>query len=328
MYWASDQSQVPRRNAPKTLAQSTNHRPPGIYDRMEHPRERPAENKALGIALILVATLIFALSDAFAKVLVARLPPVEISWIRSMIVIIVTLPVAWHRAGRQIFAPRYPLRQIARGGAITVSSLSFLTGLSFLPLADASAINFIWPIAVTVFSVIFLGEKVGIRRWAATVVGFAGMLLIVRPGSSAFQLAALFPIVAALFWALASIMTRAMTSTDPPETTILWSAIVMALGTTLALPFYWVPPGWQDVGPALVVGIGSAVGHAMIVFAFQQTSASRLAPFAYLQLVWAVLLGYQMFGTIPDRWVFGGAVLIALSGLYTAHRERVRAALP
>jgi drug/metabolite transporter (DMT)-like permease len=206
-----------------------------------------------------------------------------------------------------------------------ISSLAFLTGLSFLPLADASAINFIWPVAVTVFSVIFLHEKVGIRRWGATIVGFAGMLLIIRPGSSAFQLAALFPISAAIFWALASIMTRSMTSTDPPETTIIWSAMVMLAGTTIALPFYWIPPGWQDVGPALIVGIGSALGHALIVFAFQKTSASSLAPFAYLQLVWATLLGYQIFGTVPDLWVLAGAVLIALSGLYTAHRERVRA---
>jgi drug/metabolite transporter (DMT)-like permease len=292
---------------------------------MTPPDHSTAENKPLGIILILMATVIFAFSDAFAKVMVARLPPIEVSWIRSMIVMTVTLPIAWHRAGQRIFTPSYPLRQLARGGAVMISSLAFLTGLSFLPLADASAINFIWPVAVTVFSVIFLHEKVGIRRWGATIVGFAGMLLIIRPGSSAFQLAALFPISAAIFWALASIMTRSMTSTDPPETTIIWSAMVMLAGTTIALPFYWIPPGWQDVGPALIVGIGSALGHALIVFAFQKTSASSLAPFAYLQLVWATLLGYQIFGTVPDLWVLAGAVLIALSGLYTAHRERVRA---
>ena len=100
---------------------------------MTSSSERPAENKPLGIILILIATVIFALSDAFAKVLVVRLPPIEVSWLRSMIVMAVTLPVAWHRAGRQIFTPTYPLRQIARGSAIMISSLAFLTGLSFLP---------------------------------------------------------------------------------------------------------------------------------------------------------------------------------------------------
>lgn len=279
--------------------------------------ERPAENKPLAIALVLITTMIFALSDAVAKLMVAQLPPIEVSWIRSVVVIIITLPVVYWRVGAQVFRPQNPVRQILRGTSVLISSLMFLTGLSYLPLADTSAINFIWPILITVLSVIFLGEKVGIRRVGATLLGFAGMLLIIRPGSSAFQMAAIWPIGAAILWASASVMTRGMTSTDPPETTIFWSALVMLVGTSILLPFYWVTPGWYVLGLGLLVGIGSAVAHALIVFAFERTSASTLAPFAYLQLVWATLLGYFIFNTVPDRWIFAGASLIVISGIYT-----------
>lgn len=287
--------------------------------------ERGAENKPLAIALILLTTVIFALSDAVAKLMVASIPPLEVSWIRSVVVMALTLPVVYWRVGTQVFRPQHPFRQVLRGSAVLGSSLMYLTGLSFLPLADTSAINFIWPILITMFSVVFLGEKVGLRRWAATAVGFIGMLLIVRPGSSAFQAAAIWPIGAAVLWAFASVMTRGMTSTDPPETTIFWSSLVMLVGTTVVLPFYWVTPGWYELGLGLFVGIGSAVAHAMIVFAFERASASTLAPFSYLQLVWASVLGYVMFQTIPDRWILAGSALIVISGIYTVHRERVRA---
>ena len=289
--------------------------------------ERPAENKPLGIALILMTTLVFAFSDAVAKLMVARISPIEVSWIRSVVVILITLPIAYWRAGPAIFRPAHPWRQILRGTAVTLSSLCYLFGLTFLPLADASAINFIWPVLITVLSVVFLGEKVGVRRMLATLLGFVGMVLIIRPGSSTFQMAALFPIGAAVLWALASVMTRSMTSTDPPETTILWSSAVMLVGTSFALPFFWVTPTWQEIALGVIVGFSSAVGHALVVFAYERASASTLAPFAYLQLVWATLLGYLLFSTIPDRWIFAGAGLIVVSGLYTAHRERVRASI-
>jgi drug/metabolite transporter (DMT)-like permease len=284
----------------------------------------PTENQGLGIALVLGASLIFALSDATAKLMVASVSPVEVSWIRSIVVAILTVPAVIWRRGAGVFRTAHPVRQIARGLSVWFSSLLFLTGLSYLPLADTSAINFIWPILITVFSIFLLGEKVGIRRALATLIGFVGMLIIIRPGSSAFQVAAFFPLGAAVLWALASVMTRSMTSTEAPETTIVWSALVMLAGTSLALPWFWTMPTPREIGLGVLVGIGSAFGHAMIIFAYGQAKASTLAPFAYVQLVWATLCGYFIFGTIPDRWIITGAAIIAASGLYTLHRERVR----
>lgn len=286
--------------------------------------EAASETRGFGIALVLASTLIFALSDATAKLLVATVSPLEASWLRCVVVAALTVPAVIWRCGMGVFRTAHPVRQTLRAGSVLFSSLLFLTGLSYLPLADASAINFIWPILITVFSVLLLGEKVGIRRAAATLIGFVGMLIIVRPGSSAFDIAALFPLGAAVLWALASVMTRGMMATEPPETTIVWSALVMLVGTTLVLPFYWVMPTWSEIGLGVLVGTGAAVGHAMVIFAYGRANASTLAPFAYVQLVWATACGYLFFGAIPDRWILIGAAIIAMSGIYTIHRERVR----
>lgn len=291
---------------------------------MNQPASPPADNRRLGIILVLIASVIFAVSDATGKLMVATLPPLEASWIRSVVVVLITVPVVLWRRGVAALRTSHPFIQIGRAMSVWISSLLFLTGLSYLPLAETSAINFIWPLLITVFSVLLLGEKVGIRRAMATLVGFIGMLIIVRPGSSAFQAAALLPVSAAILWAFASVLTRFMTSTESADTTIAWSAIVMAIASTLAVPFVWVTPSWYEIGLGVIVGLGSASGHAMVIVAFSRTSASALAPYAYLQLVWATICGYVLFGSIPDRWIIFGACIIVASGLYTIHRERIR----
>jgi drug/metabolite transporter (DMT)-like permease len=282
------------------------------------------DSVSTAIALIMMASVLFAFSDAIAKLVVGTLPPIELAWLRGIVVMAITLPAVVWRQGPSALRTVHPGRQCLRGVLVTCSSLSFIAGLSYLPLADVTAINFIWPVLITVFSAIFLREKIGIRRVAATLAGFAGMLIIIRPGSSAFQLAAMFPVCAALLWAAASVMTRAMTVDEPPETTIIWSAAMTVLITTLALPFFWITPTPLEVAYCVIIGLMSATGHALVIFAFGQAKASTLAPFSYVQLVWAALFGYLIFGSLPDRWIALGTVIIVASGLYTIHRERVR----
>jgi drug/metabolite transporter (DMT)-like permease len=276
------------------------------------------------IALIMAASVLFAFSDAIAKLVVGTLPPIELAWLRGVVVMAITFPAVVWRGGASVLKTVHPARQCLRGILVTCSSLSFIAGLSYLPLADVTAINFIWPVLITVFSAIFLREKIGIRRVAATLAGFAGMLIIIRPGSSAFQLAALFPVCAALLWAAASVMTRAMTVDEPPETTIVWSAAMTVLITSLALPFVWSTPTPIEIAYCMIIGVLSATGHALVIFAFGKAKASTLAPFSYVQLIWAALFGYMIFGSLPDRWIALGTAIIVASGLYTIHRERVR----
>jgi drug/metabolite transporter (DMT)-like permease len=245
-------------------------------------------------------------------------------WMRSVVVLLLSVPAILLRKGTGIWRTAHPVLQTVRGLCVMGASLLFLTGLIYLPVADASAINFVWPLLVTVFSVVMLREKVGLRRALATAIGFVGMLIIIRPGSSAFHPAAVFPLAAAVVWAFASVLTRSMSRDEAAETTILWSAVVSLVVSTILLPFVFVMPTWREMGIGLLIGTGSAAAHAMVVFAFSRAPASALAPFSYTQLIWAAVCGFVLFGTFPDRWVVVGAAVIAASGIYTAHRERVR----
>jgi len=282
------------------------------------------ERVGAAIALVICAGLIFSLSDSAAKQVVASLDPVQAFWTRSLVVVALTLPVVLRRRGVGVLMAKRPKLQIARGLLVFGASILFLTGLRSLALADATAINFVWPVLITILAIPLLGETVGFRRAAATIAGFIGMLIIMRPGSSSFQTAALFPFCGAFCWATASVITRLLSRDDPPETTIVWSALATLAASTAVLPFFWSVPTLNELALCAIVGVGSAASHAMIVVAYGRAPASALAPYAYAQLVFAAGCGYAFFGTLPDRWVILGAVVIAASGLYTIHRERVR----
>ena len=292
---------------------------------MSDSYERPAENKPVALLLLLLTTVMFATGDSIAKLAVGTLHPVQMLFVRCAIVVAFTVPYALWKIGPAVFHTDHPKTQVFRGFAILGSSFLFVSGLSHLPLADASAINFVWPLLITVLSVLMLKEKVGVRRWAATLVGFAGMLLIIRPGTSAFQMAALYPLGAALLWSFAAVVTRSVSAHDRAATTLVWTSLVMLAGATVLIPFFWRPMTGQEWLLMSLIGGISIVGHSMLVFAYERASASFLAPFSYAQLVWATILGYLVFGSLPDRWIAAGAILIVASGIYTAHREHVRA---
>lgn len=292
---------------------------------MSDNHERPTQSKPLALGLLMATTLLFASGDTIAKLAVGTLPPAQILFVRCVIVVAITVPYAWFRLGTAAFRTDYPKTQLIRGIAILCSSFLFINGLSYLPLADASAINFVWPLLITVFSVILLKEQVGIRRWGATIVGFCGMLLIIRPGTGAFQIAALFPLGAALTWSLAAVITRSVSAHDRAETTIVWTSLVMLAGSSLIIPFFWRSPTAQEWLFMGLIGLISIAGHSLLVYAYERATASFLAPFSYIQLVFATTLGYLVFGSLPDRWIAAGTALIVASGIYTAHRERVRA---
>ena len=292
---------------------------------MSDSYERPADNKPVALLLLLLTTVMFATGDSIAKLAVSTLHPVQMLFVRCAIVVAFTVPYALWKIGPAVFHTDHPKTQIFRGFAILGSSFLFVSGLSHLPLADASAINFVWPLLITVLSVLMLKEKVGVRRWAATLVGFAGMLLIIRPGTSAFQMAALYPLGAALLWSFAAVVTRSVSAHDRAATTLVWTSLVMLAGASVLIPFFWRPMTGQEWLLMGLIGGISIVGHSMLVFAYERASASFLAPFSYAQLVWATILGYLVFGSLPDRWIAAGAILIVASGIYTAHREHVRA---
>jgi drug/metabolite transporter (DMT)-like permease len=284
-----------------------------------------ADRPFRGIALIVGSTVFLASSDAMAKYLSLSLPSIEIAWIRFLVFAAILLPATLTTAP-SVFRSARPGLQVWRGVALLSSSLFFITGLRYLPIAEASATSFVAPIFVTALSIGFLGENVGIRRWLATFVGLFGVMVIVRPGSSAFNPAATLPVISAFGWACTLIMTRMISGRDRSITTMAYAAMVGLCVLTAMVPFFWVTPNWRDILLGLGVGVASTVGQWIVVLAFRYADASVLAPISYSQLIWATLFGFLIFGEVPDLWTVVGAAIIIASGLYTAHRERLRRA--
>jgi drug/metabolite transporter (DMT)-like permease len=277
-----------------------------------------------GIALILLSTVFLGISDVTAKYLSATLPSLEIAWIRFLVFAMIMTPAMM--PGTPLFALRTPRPgfQFIRGLALLGSSLFFISGLRYLPIAEASATGFVSPLFVTALSIIFLRESVGIRRWLATAAGLIGVLIILRPGTSAFHVAAFFPLVSALCWAITLIMTRMMSGREHAITTMTYSALSGLFVLSVLVPFIWVAPSWHDILFGILIGVASTAGQWIVVLAFRYADASVLAPFSYSQLLWVSILGFLIFGEVPGVWTVVGAAFIVSSGLYTAHRERVR----
>jgi drug/metabolite transporter (DMT)-like permease len=299
---------------------------PPLSEKKSAARTAPAraDRPFRGIALILASTVFLGASDVTAKYLSATLPSIEIAWIRFLVFALIMVPAML--PGSPLFALRSerPGLQVMRGVALLLSSLFFISGLRFLPIAEASATGFVAPLFVTALSIVFLGESVGVRRWLATAVGLIGVLIILRPGSSAFHPAAIFPIVSALAWACTLIMTRMMSGREHAITIMTYSSIVGVCVISALVPFVWVTPSWHDVLFGVFIGVASTAGQWIVVLAFRYADASVLAPFSYTQLVWVSILGFVVFGEVPDVWTVTGAAFIVASGLYTAHRERIR----
>jgi drug/metabolite transporter (DMT)-like permease len=283
-----------------------------------------ADRPLRGITLLLVSSIFLGTSDATSKYLSTTLPSIEIAWIRFLVFALIMIPAMV--PGSPFFALRTqrPMLQVTRGMALLGSSLLFISGLRFLPIAEASATSFVSPLFVTALSIFFLGEKVGLRRWLATAVGLLGVLIVLRPGTSAFHAAAFFPVVSAFAWACTLILTRNMSGQELTVVTMTYSSIVGFAVLCGLVPFVWVTPSWHDILLGLIVGVASTAGQWIVVLAFRYADASVLAPFSYIQLLWVTLLGFVIFGEVPDVWTVVGAAFIVASGLYTAHRERVR----
>jgi len=291
----------------------------------EQPTHGPAyPSPVRGILFLIASTIFFSFTDVITKHLAATLSAVEIAWIRYTTFSFLVAPVVFVTGGKALFRTKQPGLQILRGFGVVGSTLLFAQGLQYLPVAESTAIYFISPILVMALSIVFLGESVGWRRWAAACVGLIGVLVVIRPGTSAFQSTALLPLLGATSWAAGAVVTRKMSGSEHPLTTLVYSAVVGCVVLTVMLPFVWVVPQPSEIGWGLAMGLAFTIGQWFVVLAYRHGNASVIAPFSYVQLLWAGALGYLIFGALPDGWTVLGACIIAASGLYTAYRERVR----
>lgn len=283
------------------------------------------ERYGRGILLCVATMLVFATQDGITKHLTTVISVPQILMVRY--VFFVAFAVWLNR--RVGFVPalrsKKPVLQLFRSLVLVTEIGIFAMAVRFLPLADTHAIIASAPLIVTVLSIPMLGESVGIRRWAAVAVGFAGVLIILRPGITVFQPAAGLALLAAAMYAVYIVLTRKVSAFDRSGTTVLYTALAGAAVMVIIGPFYWTPPDAATWGFLLAICCTGAGGHFLFIKALEAAPASVLQPFNYTVLVWASIIGYLFFDHLPDGYTMLGAGIIVASGLYTIYRERRRA---
>jgi len=248
------------------------------------------------------------------------LPVIEVTWMRFVVhVAFVFLYYRGALAG--VLNTVSWSMQIIRGVCSALSGLCFIYGMTFVPIAETTAIAFISPFLIMGMAALFLKDRVGIRRWIAALIGLIGVVLIVQPGTAAFQWAASFPALAALFASTMIILTRLL-SDDGPMRTMFFTGIVGTVILSVMTLFVWVTPTFYELLLALGMGISAAFGNLSQITAYGRTKPAILAPFSYIQIVWAALFGMTVFGTWPSYMTYLGSAIIAGSGIYSALRER------
>jgi drug/metabolite transporter (DMT)-like permease len=280
-----------------------------------------------GALLMCAGVLLFPFMNAAVKYLGARYPVPQIVWARFTGHLIFMAIVFLPRHGRALLATRRPAVQIARSVLMLASNLLFVVAIPVVPLATASAIGFTSPLIVTALSVPLLHETVGWRRWTAVLIGFAGALLVIRPGTGLHDPAVLLLLGSSGAYALYLIAARWVSFYDSAPTGIMFTALFGSLAMSLALPFvFTMPRSALDLALFLSLGLFGGGGHYLVIRAFQLGPAAAMAPLGYVELVGTTILGYAIFGNFPDAWTWAGAAIVIASGLYIAWRERARRA--
>ena len=288
-----------------------------------------ADNVPAGMALMVCAMLLLPGLDAVAKVLSDTVPSGQSAWGRFFFQVLFLTPfVIWNR---QVMPKAHLWAHALRGFLIAFATLLFFTSIKFMPLANAISIFFVQPFIVTLLAALFLGEAFGWRRLLAIVVGFAGALLIIKPSYELFGWAAVLPVGTAVSFACYVILTRWLARTETATTMQFVSGVFGGLTMTVGLivgasyDVEVLTPVWPTVTEWLLLallGVIATVGHMLVVMAFNRASVAILAPFQYLEIISATLLGFVIFGDFPDALTWLGIIIIVSSGLFVFHRER------
>lgn len=275
------------------------------------------------VMMVLGATLCFSVLDSIIKYLSQTYSITLLVWARYLVQALALAIWLGPQVGLRIFATRNVTSQLFRGTVLLASSLCFMSALKVMPLAEVTALNYSTPALVTILAVVLLDERMTPARVGFVVAGLLGMILIVRPGTDLFQGAALFALGAAWFYSMFQIVTRKLANEDW-RTLMFYPAIIGSAAMSFVLPFLDWPEAvrWQDVVLIVVGGMIATFGHYLFLRAFQTSSASAITPFTYMQLVWATLIGWLVFRTLPDFWTSVGMVVITGSGLLIMYYEQ------
>lgn len=275
-----------------------------------------------GILLMLLGDFLFALNDAMGKWLVASFSVGQVLFIRSIGAFILLGPMIARQGGSPLFRLERPGLQLLRVVLATADTALFYAAVVYLPLADVMTFYMAGPIYVAAMSHLFLGEKVGWRRWLAIVVGFGGVVVALRPSSASLSLPSLFALLGSISFAMSLILNRVLRATSDTALVTWQSLGALAAGAVLAVGS-WTTPTALDLSAMLLLGVVSCAAHLMITRALKLAPASTLAPLHYSLLLWAVVFGLIFFGDIPDFQILAGSAVIVFAGLFIFHRQKV-----
>jgi drug/metabolite transporter (DMT)-like permease len=278
-----------------------------------------------GIACVVGGGALLALNSTVVKFLVADYPAGQIMAVRALFVYLVVAAFVWRDGSIRTLRVRSPVGQLVR--ALCLASTTFLMILSVerLPLGDVFAINHASPLIMTALAVVFLGERVGWRRWLAVAVGFAGVLIMLRPTAAAFQAAALLPLAVAFLSAVRDVITRYISATDSSTATFaVTTTVIQMAGLGLSAFSGWAPIQGDDLWLFVLAALFQGVAHFLSIEAFRLAETKVVAPFKYATILWAMAIGYVFWGDVPDVWIITGGTIVVASGLYILHRHRLR----
>ncbi len=279
-----------------------------------------------GIVYAVIGIAFMSGLDTLAKFLGEGYGIVQLVFFRNFFGLLFLLVVLRRAGGFAGLRTRQPLLHGLRAVFALVATFAFFIGLQFMPLAEAFTLAFIGPVFVTALSVPILGEKVGMRRWSAVVVGFIGVVMILRPGIGTFRVEALLPLSAAFGYALVMLISRRLSREDSALGILFWTAVIGTIVTGVALPYDWTLPSPRDWGLFVLLGATGSLTMYFMTLAYRHAPAAVVAPFDYTILLWGLLFGWLIWHEMPDPWIWPGATVLIACGLYITHRETRRPA--
>ena len=269
----------------------------------------------------LLAWVMLPVMDGFAKYLSSDMPVLQITWARYFFTVVFTLPVMMLFFRNKLVWTDKPKLQIIRGLVLLAANICFFYAISVISLAKALTLAFVAPLIVTAFSPIFLGERVGVRRWTAVIIGFIGSLVVIRPGFVEINLASLSALCTGILYGFYLIITRKLSTSDNSLLTLLLTGMVGLVVISLTMPFIWMNPSPLQWSLMAGIGLFACIGHLFLILSLKYADASKLAPFSYFEIITNIIIGYYFFNDFPDNWTFLGLFIIILSGIYISRRE-------
>ena len=277
-----------------------------------------------GILFFMIAIFLISVVDTVCKVFTRDLHSIQLVW-GYFVGINLSLWVFFLFKKKKLSKLRTTERlllQIIRPAFLVWAISSLFIGLTYLPIAEATAIGFVAPLFITALAVPILKEKVDIHRWSAVGIGLVGVIVIIRPGGDLWHFASVMPLLGALFFALFQIMTRLLAATERTHTTLFYTGLGGLAWSSLIVPFVWTTPSVTHILVFLATGTMGAMAHLCMITAFDNAEASLLAPYNYTKLIWVAALGYLIFNDIPSLDMWLGAIIIVSAGFYVLYREK------